>query len=125
MAALSLIVGGIGIMNIMLISVTERTREIGLRKAIGANNIDIMGQFLLEAVFITGIGGIIGIAIGVLFSFLISIGVQLSGFDWAFVIPPLSVGLALLVSIGVGLFFGFYPAQKASKLDPIEALRYE
>jgi len=125
MAALSLVVGGIGIMNIMLISVTERTREIGLRKAIGANNFDILGQFLIEAMFITGIGGLIGIAIGVLFSFFISIGVQLAGFNWAFVIPPSSVVLALVVSAGVGLSFGFYPARKASKLNPIEALQYE
>lgn len=125
MAALSLVVGGVGIMNIMLISVTERTREIGLRKAIGANNSNILGQFLVEAIFITGIGGLVGIAIGVLSSFLIALGVQLFGFDWAFVVPPLSIGLALVVSAGVGLFFGFYPARKASKLDPIEALRYE
>jgi putative ABC transport system permease protein len=125
MAALSLFVGGIGIMNIMLISVTERTREIGLRKALGAKNFDILGQFLLEAVFVTGIGGLVGIVIGVTVSFLIALGVQFAGFEWAFIVSPLSVFLALSVSAGVGLFFGFYPAYKASKLDPIEALRYE
>ncbi|HDY73105.1 MAG TPA: FtsX-like permease family protein [Candidatus Jorgensenbacteria bacterium] len=125
MAALSLLVGGIGIMNIMLISVTERTREIGLRKAVGANNFDILGQFLLEAVFVTGLGSIIGIVIGIIVSFLIAIGVRFAGFDWAFVISPSSIVLALVVSAGIGLFFGYYPALKASKLDPIEALRYE
>ena len=125
MAALSLLVGGIGIMNIMLISVTERTREIGLRKAVGANNFDILGQFLLEAVFVTGLGGIIGIATGIMVSFLIAIGVQFAGFEWAFIVSPLSIVLALVVSAGIGLFFGYYPALKASKLDPIEALRYE
>ena len=112
-------------MNIMLISVTERTREIGLRKAVGANNFDILGQFLLEAVFVTGLGGIIGIATGIMVSFLIAIGVQFAGFEWAFIVSPLSIVLALVVSAGIGLFFGYYPALKASKLDPIEALRYE
>ena len=125
MAALSLFVVGIGIMNIMLISVTERTREIGLRKALGANNFDILGQFLLEAGFVTGLGGIIGIVVGVVVSFLISVGVQFAGFEWTFIVSSSSIFLALVVSVGVGLFFGFYPAQKASKLDPIEALRYE
>jgi putative ABC transport system permease protein len=125
MAALSLVVGGIGIMNIMLISVTERTREIGLRKAIGANNMDIMRQFLLESIFVTGIGGLIGIVGGVFLAFLISTGIQFAGFDWQFVIPLSSVFLALIVSSMVGLIFGFYPAWKASKLDPITALQYE
>ena len=125
MAALSLVVGGIGIMNIMLISVTERTREIGLRKAIGANNSDILEQFLFEAVFITGLGGLIGVIGGAIFAFFISIGIQLFGLDWSFIIPPSSISLALVVATVVGLFFGFYPAWKASKLDPIEALRYE
>ena len=125
MAALSLLVGGIGIMNIMLISVTERTREIGVRKALGANNSHILGQFLMEAVFVTVSGGIIGIIGGVLVSFLISTGAQILGYDWAFIISPASVIFALLVSIGVGLFFGFYPARKAGKLNPIAALRYE
>ncbi len=125
MAALSLIVGGIGIMNIMLISVTERTREIGLRKAIGANNAAILKQFLFEAMFITGIGGLIGVIIGTISSFFIALGIRLFGLEWAFIISPASIALSLVVSIAVGLFFGFYPARKASKLDPIEALRYE
>ena len=125
MAALSLLVGGIGIMNIMLISVTERTREIGLRKALGANNFHILGQFLMEAVFITVLGGLIGIAGGILISFLVSVGAQILGYDWAFLILPSSILFALIVSIGIGLFFGFYPARKAGKLNPIRALRYE
>ena len=125
MAALSLLVGGIGIMNIMLISVTERTREIGLRKALGANNFHILGQFLMEAVFITVLGGLIGIAGGILISFLVSVGAQILGYDWAFLILPSSILFALIVSIGIGLFFGFYPARKAGKLNPIKALRYE
>jgi putative ABC transport system permease protein len=125
MAALSLLVGGIGIMNIMLISVTERTREIGLRKAVGATNFVILEQFLLEAIFITAIGGLIGVVLGVISSFIITLGVQFFGFEWAFIVPLSSIILALVVSASVGLFFGFYPAKKASKLDPIEALRYE
>ncbi len=125
MAALSLIVGGIGIMNIMLISVTERTKEIGLRKSIGANDAAILEQFLFEAVFVTALGGSIGVVFGAIFSFFIALGARMFGLDWAFIISPLSIGMALVVSAGVGLFFGFYPAHKASKLDPIEALRYE
>jgi putative ABC transport system permease protein len=125
MAALSLLVGGIGIMNIMLISVIERTREIGLRKAVGANNGDILKEFLLEAVFITGLGGLIGILLGILISALITVGVRLAGFEWTLIITPFSIILALGVSVGIGLFFGFYPATQASKLDPIVALSYE
>jgi len=125
MAALSLIVGGIGIMNIMLISVNERTREIGLRKAIGASNFDIMVQFLLEAVIITMLGGIIGIIGGVLLSFFIAVGAQFLGYNWEFIISFWSIILAVAVSTIVGLVFGLYPARKASKLEPVEALRYE
>lgn len=125
MAALSLVVGGIGIMNIMLIAVTERTREIGLRKAIGANNLNILGQFLLEAVTVTLVGGIVGIMVGVAGSFLIAIGIRFAGYDWAFVVSFFSILLAVSVSVAIGLIFGIYPAFKASKLDPIEALRYE
>ena len=125
MAAISLVVGGIGIMNVMLISVTERTREIGLRKAVGASNSAIMEQFLIESVFITGIGGLIGVIGGVFLAFVISFGVQFAGFDWQFIVPPSAILLALAVSTFVGLVFGFYPARKASKLDPIEALQYE
>lgn len=125
MAALSLIVGGIGIMNIMLVSVTERTREIGLRKAIGANDFNILSQFLMEAVVITVFGGIIGIIVGVIISYAISIGAHFLGYDWAFIVSPLSIVLAVSVSALVGLAFGLYPAKKASKLEPVEALRYE
>jgi ABC-type antimicrobial peptide transport system permease subunit len=125
MAALSLIVGGIGIMNIMLISVTERTREIGLRKAVGANTLNILSQFLVEAVTITLLGGIIGIIIGVLISFIISVGANLLGYEWEFIVSITSIVLAVTVSTAVGLVFGLYPASKASKLDPVEALRYE
>ncbi len=125
MAGLSLVVGGIGIMNIMLISVTERTREIGVRKAIGAKSFHILGQFLVEAIFVTVIGGAIGILLGVILSAIIAIGVNLLGYNWSFVISVSSVLLAVGVSAVVGLFFGFYPAIKASKLDPVTALRYE
>jgi len=125
MAALSLLVGGIGIMNIMLVSVTERTREIGLRKAVGANNSNVMLQFLVEAATITLIGGIIGIVGGTIISFLISFVANFLGYDWAFIISPISIILAMIVSTSVGLVFGLYPARKASKLDPVEALRYE
>ena len=125
MAGLSLIVGGIGIMNIMFISVTERTREVGLRKALGAKNSNVLGQFLVEAIFITLIGGISGIILGVIISSFIAIGAHLLGYEWNLIISLGSVILALVVSAGVGLFFGFYPAYKASKLDPITALRYE
>ena len=124
-AAMSLLVGGIGIMNIMLVSVTERTREIGLRKAVGANNTDIMTQFLMEAATITLSGGIIGVIIGSLISVLISVVANFLGYDWSLSISLLSIILALAVSAGVGLIFGLYPARKASKLQPVEALRHE
>ena len=125
MAALSLIVGGIGIMNIMLISVKERTREIGLRKAIGANAGSILLQFLIEAIAITLLGGIIGIIGGAVVSFLVAAIVKSLGYSWDFVISPLSIILGIIVSTAVGLIFGSYPARKASKLEPVEALRYE
>lgn len=125
-AALSLIVGGIGIMNIMLMNVKQRTREIGLRKALGANNRHILTQFIMETILITGIGGIIGIAIGVMIAFVISLGAGYLGYkDWIFVISPFYILLSLSVSGLVGLIFGLYPALKASKLAPVEALRYE
>ncbi len=125
MAAIALLVGGIGILNIMLVTVAERTREIGLRKAVGATNGNIMKQFLLEAGTLTSIGGLIGIALGVIVSFLMAILMQSLGYDWAFVVSPISVISAIGVSILTGVIFGLYPSFKAAKLDPIEALRYE
>ncbi len=119
-AAVSLLVGGIGIMNIMLVSVTERTREIGIRMAVGAKGRDILMQFLIEAVTLSIVGGAIGIASGLGASALIS-----SKMGWPTVTSPGSILLAFLFSAGVGVFFGFYPARKASQLDPIDALRYE
>jgi putative ABC transport system permease protein len=123
-AAISLIVGGIGIMNIMLVSVTERTREIGLRKAIGAHKRDILAQFLTEATILSLSGGLIGIGLGALIARLIS-GVQVGTSTLNTVVAPSSVLMAVLFSAGVGLFFGSYPANRAASLRPIEALRYE
>jgi len=119
-ACVSLVVGGIGIMNIMLVSVTERTREIGVRLAVGAHGRDILTQFLIEAVVLSAMGGVIGIAAGVVASKVISM-VK----NWPTVISPLWMLIAFLVSAAVGIFFGFYPARAASQLDPIDALRYE
>ncbi len=119
-AAISLIVGGIGIMNIMLVTVTERTREIGLRKALGAKKRDIITQFLVEAIILTFAGGVIGMGIGILTSFIIS---KLIGLP--FTISIGAVALAIGVSGAIGIIFGWYPAKKASDLQPIEALRYE
>jgi putative ABC transport system permease protein len=125
MAAISLLVGGIGIMNIMLVSVTERTREIGLRKAVGATNLNIISQFLLEAVTLTLFGGLIGIIFGVFISFLVSLIVKGLGYDYEFIVTFSSIILAVSVSTLVGLVFGIYPARKASQLEPVEALSYE
>jgi putative ABC transport system permease protein len=119
-ASVSLLVGGIGIMNIMLVSVTERTREIGIRMAVGAKERDILTQFLIEAVTLALIGGIVGIALGVGGSALLSFLAQ-----WETLIVPQAILLAFLFSTAVGVFFGYYPARKAASLDPIEALRYE
>ncbi|HTS16015.1 MAG TPA: ABC transporter permease [Verrucomicrobiae bacterium] len=119
-ASVSLIVGGIGIMNIMLVSVTERTREIGIRMAVGAHGSDILLQFLIEAITLSSLGGMIGIALGIGSAKLLS---ALAG--WPTLVSPTSVVLAFLFSAAVGVFFGFYPARKASNLDPIDALRYE
>jgi putative ABC transport system permease protein len=119
-ASVSLLVGGIGIMNIMLVSVTERTREIGLRMAVGARGRDILVQFLVEAVTLSVIGGTIGIALGIAGSVAIA---GLAG--WPTLVQPWAIGIAFLFSAAVGVFFGFYPARKASRLDPIEALRFE
>lgn len=125
MAGLSLIIGGIGIMNIMLVSVNERTNEIGLRKALGANNHSILIQFLLESVTITVFGGILGILGGSLCAIFISIVVNFLGYNWDLVISLGSVLVAVGVSSLIGLIFGIYPAKKASKLEPITALQYE
>ena len=119
-ASVSLIVGGIGIMNIMLVSVTERTREIGIRMAIGATEEDVQRQFLIEAVVLSCTGGAVGILLGVGASLLIT-----NVLGWAVLISPVSIVVAVVFSMGVGIFFGFYPARKAAHLDPIEALRYE
>ncbi|OGG03550.1 hypothetical protein A2W14_03115 [Candidatus Gottesmanbacteria bacterium RBG_16_37_8] len=119
-AAISLLVGGIGIMNIMLVTVTERTREIGLRKALGAKKKTIVTQFLVESIILTFVGGIIGIGAGILASYIIS---NLTSSP--FVISPNSILLAFAVSAGIGILFGWYPARKAANLQPIEALRYE
>ncbi len=124
-AFIALIVGGIGIMNVMYIAVTERTREIGLRKALGARRNDILSQFLIEAVSITGIGGAIGIIIGVLFSALVATTIQYLGYDWAFIVTEDSIIIASIVIAGVGIVFGYGPAKKAAGLPAIEALRYE
>jgi len=124
--AISLVVGGIGVMNIMLVSVTERTREIGLRKALGATEGDILRQFLFEAVMLTGIGGFIGIVLGLGLSFLTAVVISRSlGIEWGFSIPITAAFLGLGVSSLVGVVFGIYPARTAARKDPIEALRYE
>ena len=119
-AGISLIVGGIGIMNIMMVSVTERTREIGIRKALGATFMNIMTQFLIESMVIGIIGGLIGIAVGCIASQIIA---QVGNFTTVITLTPIII--SFLFAVGIGLFFGIYPARKAAKLDPIEALRYE
>src|ERR671923_72965 len=126
-AGISLLVGGIGIMNIMLVSVTERTREIGIRKAIGAKRRDILAQFLIEATVVSVVGGAIGIAVGGGGSRLLD-GIRFGGPDAqpvSTLVTPDAIVLAFTVSVLIGLFFGVYPAIKASRLNPIEALRYE
>jgi len=125
-AAISLLVGGVGIMNIMLVSVTERTREIGLRKAVGATEKNILTQFLLEAIILTVIGGIIGIVLGALLSFISSLILSnVLALNWTFTFPVQAALLGLGVATFVGLVFGLYPARQASMKSPIEALRYE
>lgn len=126
-AAISLLVGGVGIMNIMLVSVTERTREIGIRMAVGARAKDILRQFLIEAVLLSGLGGIVGVALGTSASVGLTYAINsfTSGTKWPVVISVPATIVALLFACAVGMFFGYYPARRASKLDPIEALRYE
>jgi putative ABC transport system permease protein len=119
-ASVSLLVGGIGIMNVMLVSVTERTREIGVRMSIGATDADVAKQFLGEAVMLSLFGGLLGVAFGIAASYLVGRALQ-----WPMEIPPQAIVIAALFAVAVGVFFGFYPARKASKLDPIEALRFE
>jgi len=116
----SLLVGGIGIMNIMLVSVTERTREIGVRKAMGATKLNILFQFVVEAVVLCLVGGMIGIVLGTLGAVVLS-----SLAHWNTLISPIAILLAVCFSAVVGLFFGIWPARRAARLDPIEALRYE
>lgn len=123
--AISLVVGGVGIMNIMYVIVSERTKEIGLRKAVGARYGEILKQFLFESVIITVLGGIIGVTIGIVFSYLISFGANYFGFDWKFAIPIKSFIVAFGFSFIFGVVFGVYPARKAARMDPIKALRSE
>ena len=119
-ASVSLIVGGIGIMNIMLVSVTERTREIGIRLAVGARQRDILRQFLIEAFTLSSLGGLVGIGVGIAASQVLAAAAR-----WPTLISSDAVVVAFLFSAAVGIFFGYYPARKASQLDPIDALRYE
>jgi len=119
-AAVSLLVGGIGIMNIMLVSVTERTREIGIRMAIGAKGRHVLLQFLFEAITLSLVGGLTGVLLGIGAAVLLG-----KAAGWPIVVSPSSIVIAFLVAGSVGVFFGFYPARKASRLDPIDALRYE
>ncbi len=121
----SLIVGGVGIMNVMLIAVNQRVREVGLRKAVGARNAEIISQFLLESATISSLGGIIGIILGVLLAFLASVIIPALGYFWPLIISPESVLVAFGVSFLIGIIFGIYPARKASRISPMEALRYE
>ena len=121
LSGLGLLVGGIGVMNIMLVSVTERTREIGVRKALGARRFDIVGQFLMEAMALTGLGGVLGIVFSIGVTFLVSALVPSLPSE----VPAWAVLAGFSMSVMVGLFFGVWPAMKASRLDPVDALRYE
>ena len=124
-AGISLLVGGVGVMNIMLVAVNQRIREIGLRKAVGARNVHIIWQFLIEAVFITLLGGILGIIVGISIAYLAAIIIQYLGNDWQFIITWQSIVVATSVTFVIGIIFGMYPARRASQVSPMEALRYE
>jgi len=124
-ASISLIVGGVGVMNIMLAAVNQRVREIGLRKAVGAKKKDIMIQFLAESITLTMVGGIIGIIAGAGISLLVALIARYLGYNWDLVVSPLSIFMGFVVALAVGVVFGIYPASKAAKLNSIEALRYE
>jgi len=124
-ASISLIVGGVGIMNIMYVIVTERTAEIGLKKALGAKSSDILGEFLVESILVTLLGGILGILFGAVLSWLVSLIAGYAGLEWIFTVPVYAIIIAVGVSGTIGVSFGVFPARSASKLDPIEAMRYE
>ena len=124
-ASISLLVGGIGIMNSMLISISQRVREIGLRKSVGARPGHIISQFLIESSVITLVGGLLGIILGVFITYVVSVIIPRFGYEWEFIVPPLSLALGFFVSLCIGIIFGLYPAIKASRVSPMEALRYE
>lgn len=124
-ASISLVVGGVGIMNIMYVVVTERTAEIGLKKALGAKNTDILNEFLIESVLVTVLGGVIGIIFGAALSWLVAVVAIANGLTWIFIVPLYAIIIAVGVSAAIGISFGVLPARSAAKLDPIEALRYE
>jgi putative ABC transport system permease protein len=119
-SSIALMVGGIGVMNIMLVAVTERTREIGIRKAIGARRSDILWQFLIEAMTLTGFGGLLGVGFGALVGQIVRMTTPLPSY-----VPPLAAVAGFTFSVGIGMFFGIWPAWKAAQLNPVEALRYE
>lgn len=124
-AGISLFVGGIGIMNVMLIALKQRVREVGLRKAVGARDPDILAQFLIESVLLSLLGGFFGFLLGMVLTYLSAVGIRSLGYDWEFFLTPLAAVVAFLVSLAVGIFFGLYPARRAARVSPMEALRYE